>query len=130
MGHIRRRLLVSVATLGLLGSVLAIGTVSTAAPAVAAGSFTTQGSIEQVYTWGHPVGSSVELHDGGNALVATGTADAQGAFDFRNVAPGTGYTVQEGGVTGTPVAVTGLNDNPSQSFYQGISLHEGYGYLP
>ena len=125
----RRPLLVAFTAAALLCSVLVVGAVAPET-ASAAAPFTTRGSVGQIYTWGHPVGSTVELHDPSNAVLATGTADAQGAFLFRNLAAGPGYTVAEGGATSDPVTVSALGDNPTQAFYNGISLHEGYGYLP
>ena len=54
------------------------------------------GSVNQVYVTKLVAGDPVTLRDAGSAVVATGTADAQGAFLFRKVAAGTGYTVYPG----------------------------------
>src|SRR4051812_17468003 len=62
-----------------------------------AAAFNVRGSVNQVYTWGHPVGSTVELRSPTNAVVASGPADAQGAKAFRDLPKGSGYTVVEGG---------------------------------
>ncbi|MBI2710491.1 MAG: CocE/NonD family hydrolase [Actinobacteria bacterium] len=127
MSHHSGRLAAGVTALLMAVTVLAG---SWSAPASATATFTTRGSIRQVETWGHPAGSTVELRNASNQIVATGTADAQGAFLFRNLSAGPGYTVSEGGATSAPVAVTALGDDPAQTFYQGITLQEGYGYLP
>jgi hypothetical protein len=95
--------------------------------------FTAGGSVNQVYTYGHATGIDVELLDDTGTVVQTGTTDAQGAYLFQEVTKGTGYVVREGGDGGPesgPLTVTDPGDNPPQSFYDGITLHEGFGYLP
>ncbi|MCU1356233.1 MAG: peptidase [Acidimicrobiales bacterium] len=100
-----------------------------AEPAAAA-TFTAAGSIGQVYTSGHPVGSTVELLGTGGATLASGPADAQGAKLFRDLTPGSAYRVREGGTTSAPLTVTAAADNPPDSFYAGGSaLQEGYNYI-
>ena len=116
-----------VLTAAVLGSGLAAAL--PAAPAAAA-TFSTTGSIGQVYTWGHPVGSTVELLDSGGATLASGAADAQGAKIFRDLTPGPGYQVREGGTTSTAVTVTAVSDEPAQASYDGVALHEGFNYIP
>jgi len=113
----------------LLGLASVPGLVEAPAGATPA-TFTSGGGVNQVYTYGHPVGSTVDLRDAANQLVTTGTADAQGAFLFRDLSVGSGYTVHEGSGVSAPLTVTALGDNPSQVFYNGISLQEGFGYLP
>lgn len=88
------------------------------------------GSVNQVYVTDLPPGTAVELLDSGDNPIATGTTDAQGAFLFRQVPAGTGYRVQQGADTSAPLTVTDPDDHPDPSFYDGITLGEGYGYLP
>jgi predicted acyl esterase len=104
------------------------------APSTPAGAaFSARGSIKQIYTWGHPVGSTVELHDPSNNVIASGVADAQGAKMFRDLAPGTGYTVVEGGVSSASLTVTDPSQNPPDSFYASDAaahpLGAGFGYV-
>ncbi|MFN8019666.1 MAG: CocE/NonD family hydrolase [Acidimicrobiales bacterium] len=101
------------------------------APTAAAGSFTAKGSIEQVYTYGHPAGSTVELLDGSGTVLQSGTADTQGAKLFRDLAPGPGYQVREGGTTVSGLTVLDPNVHPDQSFYEATrgTLTSGYQYL-
>lgn len=125
---IRRRAMAALAlTLAILATVLPSG----APPAAGAVTFTTRGSIGQVATWGHAPGTTVELHDNaGGTPLAEAPADAQGAVLFREVDPGTGYTVTTSDGTSDPVTVTAPDDHPDQSFYDAIDLTTGYGYIP
>lgn len=117
----------------LVGAVVAVLTLvpvgPTTAPAGAAVTFTVRGSIEQVATWGHAPGTEVTV-EGPGSFTATGTADAQGALIFRDVPPGSGYVVSAGGGDADPVTVTDPEDHPDASFYEGIELAAGYGYIP
>lgn len=90
--------------------------------------FTVQGSVEQVAVTDLSPRSGVELLSG-STIVASGTADAQGAFLFRSVAPGSGYRVRSAGQTSTSVSVTGAADVPPDAFYSVNKLKPGYGYL-
>lgn len=119
-----RALLVLVA---LVGTAIALPTTS---PASAAVTFSVRGSIEQVATWGHVPGTGVELIDGAAAVVDSATADDQGAVLFPEVPPGPGYVVRTAAGDSEPVAVTDPEVHPAPSFYEGIELEEGYGYLP
>ncbi len=117
----------------LVSAVVAVLTLApvgpTTAPAAAAVSFTVRGSIEQVSTWGHAPGTEVTV-SGPASFTATGTADAQGALLFRNVPPGAGYVVSTSAGDADPVTVTDPDDHPDPSFYEGIELETGYGYIP
>ncbi|MEJ7582843.1 MAG: CocE/NonD family hydrolase [Acidimicrobiales bacterium] len=99
-------------------------------PAGAAAPFTAGGSINQVYTYGHAPGATVELRNSAGAVAATGVADEQGAKLFKEVAAGTGYRIVSGGQSSDGLTVTTPDDHPEQAFYDGITLGEGYGYLP
>ena len=74
--------------------------------------------------------AAVDLLDATNAVVASGVADAQGSLLFRQVAAGNGYRVRQDSLVSDPVEVMGPTDHPAQSFYDGITLNQGYGYLP
>lgn len=112
------------------------------APTAAADALVARGSVNQVQVTGAAPGAGLELrHEG--ATVATGTADARGAFIFGvqygttdDVPAGTGYTVQiaGGGSESAPVTVTAPADDPPQSFYDDQTLpyglaEAGYGYV-
>jgi predicted acyl esterase len=119
----------------------------------AADPLTARGSLGQVQVWNATPGETVELWDGGDALVASGVADANGAYVF-GVAPestddvpaGAGYTVHEGDEVSDAVDVFAYDfDDPSpppQSFYEDQTLpvpanygvvsptdDDGYGYI-
>src|SRR5436190_5925769 len=90
--------------LGITGLAVAIAVVPVVAPAAAgAATFTAHGSVEQVYVAHAPPGDGLDLRDGTNHTVAHGTADDLGSFLFRDVAPGDGYTVRDGGQSSGPL---------------------------
>jgi len=130
----RARTVVSLVAVLVLGASMALA--GSAGPAAAAGPFDAHGSVNQVYTFGHPAGSTVELLDAGSALVATGIADAQGAYLFREVATGSGYQVRRGGATVSGLVVSAPTDHPAFSWYQshqlGAAVPNGnlYTYIP
>ena len=49
---------------------------------------------------------------------------------FRQVTAGPGYRVRQNGETSDPLTVMSPDVHPDQSFYDGITLNEGYGYVP
>ncbi len=60
-------------------------------------------------------------------------ADAQGAYLFREVPAGSGYTVVSEGQESAPVVVTTMDDAPDPSFYDQPNmpiLGSGFGYIP
>ncbi len=122
----RRAVLAAVAAV-----VLAVPLTPVASPQVGAtGTFSAGGSVEQVHTSGHAPGVTVELVDAGDVVVATGVTDAQGAFLFREVAPGAGYGVRRGAEEVDGLDVLAPRDHPDASFYDGVVISEGYGYVP
>ncbi len=96
-------------------------------------SFSTRGSVEQVFVTHGKEGGDLELIDGAGAKVASGTTDEQGSLIFRNVAPGNGYVVR----TTTspieesePVEVLSFDSStPDSSFYGSQKLSAGFQYL-
>ncbi|MCU1499746.1 MAG: putative hydrolase, CocE/NonD family [Acidimicrobiales bacterium] len=123
-----RRMLLALCVL-----VSVVGVSTTTAPAGAAEGFTARGSVEQVYTYGHPAGSTVDLLDDDGAVVQTGTADAAGAKLFRKVPPGTDYQVRQGADTVDDLTVTSPTDHPTDAWYAANAadhpLAAGFGYL-
>src|SRR3954454_23839744 len=56
--------------------------------------FTGRGSVEQVYVTGLGLSQQMSLLNSAGTTVTTRQASSLGGLVFRNVAPGTGYTVQ------------------------------------
>jgi LPXTG-motif cell wall-anchored protein len=90
--------------------------------------FTAFGSTNQVDTSGHNPGDALELWQG-STKVATGTADAQGAylfgkFDAGPIPAGAGYEVRNTTQSTTVgnLTVMSADVNPPQSFYDAINL--------
>ena len=109
-------------------------------PALPVGSFTTGGSINQIYTYGHEPGAPLQLFSPTDPEPRVAIADDQGAHLFRDVASGAGYEVRAGGGRSAPVTVSGPTDHPDAAHYESIPDLEleptpygnggGYGYLP
>jgi predicted acyl esterase len=110
----------------LVGCLLAVLLV----PAVAsAASFDAQGSVEQVYATGLVPGAQVSLLDGGQT-VASRNANQLGGTLFRNVSPGSGYTVASEGEESPPLTVlTTQSAPPDTSIYNQEIKESGYQYL-
>jgi predicted acyl esterase len=111
---------------GLLALLLAPG------PAAADPSFEARGSVEQVYATGLTPGAQVSLYDSGGSAVATRNANDLGGVLFREVAPGSGYTVglTANGPESPPLQVlTTQSAPPSTSIYGQSIPASGYGYL-
>jgi predicted acyl esterase len=119
--------------------VLALAVVLTSAafapPAVAgtghaAAGFTARGSVEQIQVTGARAGARLGLLDRRGRQVGSRRADPLGGVLFRNVAPGAGYRVRQGGVRSGRVTV--LPDRaapPSTKAYRQTIPAGGYGYL-
>jgi predicted acyl esterase len=129
------------AVAALLGLVLSVLVLAAPDPAVAASSFTVRGSVSQVSVTGLTPGAAVALHHDGQVVPPVhhdwdpppGVADAQGAYLFREVDPGTGYTIVAEGQESDPVTVTAIDDAPDPSFYDQPNmpvLGSGFGYIP
>lgn len=98
-----------------------------ASPVAPAGAVTlaAQGSVEQVFVTRATPGANVELLAPAGAVIATGTADDQGAFIFRNdpdIVAGVGYRVRQGGDVSPAVTVLDPADHPDQPFYDAREL--------
>jgi predicted acyl esterase len=124
-----RRVVVALLVAGLLAAL--VGLVPSPSPTSAAPTpFTAHGSVEQVWAVDLDPGVAVDLLDASDAVVASATADEQGSILFREVAVGSGYRVRQEGELSSAVTVVGPQEHPDQSFYDGISIAEGYGYVP
>lgn len=95
-----------------------------------------RGSIEQVYLTDAIPGTPLELRRDGE-VIATGAADARGSLIWRNLEPGSNYTVTvaaEAAGSGLEVplgsvTVTAMTDHPDPSTFEGQHIGQGYGYL-
>lgn len=106
-------------------TVVAAGFVLVTPAPAAAVTLVAQGSVAQVFVTGATPGAGVELLNPAAAVIATGTADTQGAFIFRNdpdIVPGAGYRVRQGADTSPAVTVLDAADHPTQSFYDAQEL--------
>ena len=110
--------------------VAAVSVVVTPPPAGALPVFDAHGSVNQVYVTKLVAGHTVTLRNASSDVVATGTADSQGAYLFRTVPAATGYTVTQDSATSGPITVTDPSDNPPASFYEHTPLHAGFNYIP
>jgi predicted acyl esterase len=96
--------------------------------------FDVRESVEQLHVWHAPPSTELAVHDASGAQVATGTTDELGSLMFRNLAPGSGYTVTT--TTATPALSTGpfevmsrASSLPPQRFYDDQTLTAGYQYI-
>jgi uncharacterized protein len=102
------------------------------APAALAGttSFVARGSVQQVDITGAHPGALLRLVNRAGLVLQSRHVDSLGALLFRNVAPGKGYRVRQGGARSRPITV--LPDRsapPSTKVYRQSIPASGYGYL-
>jgi hypothetical protein len=98
----------------------------------AAATFSTHGSVEQVYVTGLGAGERMSLVDRRGRTIATQRADSLGGLLFRNVTPGGGYRVRRfpSGAESGPVTVLSTRPAPpSTSIYNQTIPSSGYSYL-
>src|SRR3954470_8554931 len=108
----------------------AVFALSATGSAAAAAPFSAHGSVEQVYATGLPAGAKATLLNGSGHKVATKKADALGGLLFRNVKPGAGYRVSQGGAQSDPLTVFSTQSAPpSTDVYNQTIPSDGYGYL-
>jgi predicted acyl esterase len=92
--------------------------------------FDAHGSARQVYATGLAANAPVALLDSAGRTVKTRTANAQGGALFRDVKPGAGYTVSQGGAQSAALTVlSNASAPPSTSVYDQELPSSGYGYL-
>jgi uncharacterized protein len=126
-GPERRTVGFSALALGLLllSLMLVWAGVAQAAPAPEA-----HGSVEQVYANGLAPGAKVTLYDGAGDEVGSKPADELGAVLFREVTPGSGYSLEAGGARSEAVRVlTQRSAPPNTSIYDQTIEPHGYQYL-
>lgn len=105
-----------------------------AAPAISqSASYAAHGSVRQAYVTGADAGQNLMLVSAHGKVVARGTADKFGSLIFRDVEPGSGYTVRSkdgNEVAGSqPIRVTVPSENPAPSFYSNQEIKPGLNYI-
>jgi predicted acyl esterase len=96
--------------------------------------FVARGSVGQVYVTGATPGTQLVLVARGGGMLAAQRADPLGAALFRDVAPGVGYRVRQGSVSGAresgPLRVLpDIPTPPNTRIYDQRLPARGYGYL-
>ncbi len=117
---------------GLLGLTASACLLSVGAAEAAAASWTATGSAEQVYVIGLSGGERMSLIAPDGRRLATQAADSLGGLLFRNVRPGSGYTVRPaaGGAASPRLTVHGDAPPPwDPSIYNQTIPDSGYSYL-
>ena len=116
----------------LVAAIIALAFASSASAA----SFEARGSTEQVDVTGLTPNAPLSLLNSSDNAVQTRNANSRGGALFRDVSPGTGYTVQSGAETSDPLTVTqnpikaGTSAAPPDpSIYNQTLLTHGYGYM-
>ncbi len=108
------------------------------APAITdSATFVAKGSVGEAYVTGASDGDNLILVNASGSIVPESDGnlptDARGSKIFREVTPGSGYTVRlvkDGKVYGTgPFKVLAKGENPAQSFYNAIKLKAGLNYV-
>ncbi|MDX1735123.1 MAG: CocE/NonD family hydrolase, partial [Halioglobus sp.] len=91
-------------------------------------------SVRQLHVTGAEPGQALAVYDAQDAMIASGTVDTLGSLIFRELAPGTGYSVRE--ESGDPVAavqdlaVWSAEDSlPNAGFYGEQVLQPGFNYI-
>ncbi len=91
--------------------------------------FSYRPSVEQIDVWKAQPGAPLRLEEHGK-LVASATADQEGSYIFRKLAPGDDYIVRSGDQYTRALEVMSVqNSTPPESFYQSQKLHPGFQYL-
>ena len=107
---------------------LAGGQVATAADPAG---FSLRGSVNQLYVLDAQPGQDLELVNGSDVVVGTGTVDPAGSLAWRELDAGE-YTVQDAAdpAIAAEATVTDFDDPPpAQSLYDGQTLQPGFGYI-
>lgn len=94
--------------------------------------FQVRESVEQLHVTHAEPGATLEVVDAADAVMASGTADDQGSYIFRQLPPGDDYTVRtaDGAEWLDSLTVMTIADSaPPQSFYAGQTLQPGFNYI-
>jgi predicted acyl esterase len=108
----------------------ALALASLAGAGAADAAITAKGSVEQVYATGLTPGAKMTLFNGKGRKVAARKVDALGGLLFREVKPGSGYTVRSRTEKSAPLTVLSTQPAPpSTGVYDQSIPPSGYGYL-
>ncbi len=95
--------------------------------------FDVRASVEQLHIWNGPLEVDYEVLDGTGEVVAEGRSDYQGSLVFRELTPGSDYTLR---LADDPEDLTDMlevmsieGSLPDASFYEDQTLQVGNGYL-
>jgi len=96
--------------------------------------FSVRESVEQLHVTKAAPSTALEVYDASGTLVASGETDALGSLIFRNLAPGSNYSVREdqGGAIKAvqDLDVWSVDDSlPEPSFYSSQTLQPGFNYI-
>src|SRR2546421_2985163 len=120
----------TVLALAVLLTAAAFASPAAAGTGHAAATFTARGSVEQVQVTGARAGARLSLVDRRGRQVGSRRADSLGGLLFRNVRPGAGYRVRQGGVrSGSVTVLSDRSAPPSTKTYGQTIPAGGYGYL-
>jgi len=116
-----------------LPALLACGDESESVPKLTSESFTVRESVEQLHLWNAEPEIGIEVVGPGGDVVAQGTTDFQGSLIFRELQPGSGYTVRladdPDDCTNRLTVMSIDGSRPDESFYEAQVLVEGFQYL-
>lgn len=96
--------------------------------------FAVRESVGQLHVTKAAPNTALDVYDASGAQVASGETDALGSLVFRNLAPGSNYSVRED-LGGTIKAVQNLDvwsvdgSLPDPSFYSSQTLQPGFNYI-
>jgi uncharacterized protein len=99
-------------------------------PALDPATFDVVAGTEQITITGATPGDELTATPGDGTPAATGIVDEFGALLFRNLTPGTEFTVRNTTSAAPPVTTLGRTDHPDQAWYAAQRLEApGFGYL-
>ncbi len=124
----KTRTFLPVALSGLVAALALVPATGTA-HATALATFSSHGSVNQVYVTHAAPGDTLTLRNAAHAAVGTGTVDDLGSLLFRTVPAGADYTVSDATQVSGPLQVTTPNDLPAQSLYTSQQLVNGFQYI-
>ncbi len=95
--------------------------------------FKVRGTLEQIYIWGAPTETEIELIDASGAVIATGTTDTYGGLVLRELSAATDLTVQLKGQPDQAVEGVAVYSEaqlpPDEALYSRQVLEPGSNYL-
>lgn len=93
-------------------------------------SFSIRETIRQLYIWNAKPGAEATLTDASGKTITTGTTDKLGSFVFREISPGSGYTITINGEKTRALKVMDeAESKPAQGHYSSQKLTTGNSYI-